>query len=152
MRNAVTILMLLGLLALGPALFAEAPSSSHAPDVAPASGEESGDGPAFAESPDWAAPEPISASGCSASFSCGDGNTASCTGSYSCVSAPLAVPSYVECDGNRYYCPNMCYVNVFCAPNNWIQCSSNVGDCQEGLDWVRCDGETFQCGMRGGPD
>jgi hypothetical protein len=90
---------------------------------------------------------------CSASFECGDGNVAACTGSSSCQAYPLAVPAFVKCDGQRYYCPNMCFVTATCAPGNWIQCSSNVGDCQSGLDWVECDGDYYECGMRGGgPD
>lgn len=152
MRNVVRTLMLVAFLGLALTLFAEAPSPSPAPAAGPASGEDAGDGMVVAGGPQWAAPEPISASGCSASFSCGDGNTASCTGQYSCVAYPLAVPSFVKCDGNKYYCPNMCFVDVFCSPTNWIQCSSNVGDCQEGPDWVLCDGNYFECGMRGGPD
>lgn len=89
---------------------------------------------------------------CSASFECGDGNVAACTGSYSCHSYPLAVPPHVTCDGQDHHCPNMCYVQVFCSPSGWIQCASNVGDCQTGSNWVECDGNYFECGQRGGPD
>lgn len=89
-------------------------------------------------------PETVMASGCSVSFDCGDGTTASCTGT-TCAAFTLAVPAFVKCDGNKYFCPNMCFVDVRCTPTGTLFCSSNVGDCQEGSDWVRCDGTTIDC-------
>ncbi|MEM7354775.1 MAG: hypothetical protein AAF657_28460 [Acidobacteriota bacterium] len=86
----------------------------------------------------------VDASSCSASFDCGDGNTASCTGS-TCAAFTHAVPAFVKCDGNKYYCPNMCFVDVRCTATGTIFCSSNVGNCQEGSNWVRCDGNTINC-------
>lgn len=90
----------------------------------------------------------LRASGCSVSFPCGDGTTASCTGT-TCGAYTSAVPAFVKCNGTKYYCPNMCFVNVGC-PQPYSQggsvfCSSNVGNCQQGSDWVRCDGTTIDC-------
>lgn len=82
---------------------------------------------------------------CSASFACGDGNYASCTGNSSCQAFPLAVPAHVKCDGVKHYCPNMCFVQVACSPTGRLFCSSNVGDCQSGTGWVECDGEYYEC-------
>ena len=88
------------------------------------------------------------ASGCSASFPCGDGTTAACTGT-TCGAYTLAVPAFVKCNGTKYYCPNMCFVNVGCPPVNGgagsVFCSSNVGNCQQGSNWVRCDGNRIDC-------
>jgi hypothetical protein len=103
------------------------------------------------------APAPFTATGCSASFNCGDGNTISCTGTSSCATYAYAVPNHIKCDGQKHYCPNMCYVQTFCPPAipgniNYIQCASNVGNCSQTSSSVTCDGATFQCGMRGGPD
>lgn len=89
-------------------------------------------------------------SSCTASFACGDGNVASCSGS-TCAAYPQAVPAHVKCDGQKSFCPNMCYVEVACSATGRLFCSSNVGNCQSGSNWVQCDGNYFQCpGIGGG--
>lgn len=82
---------------------------------------------------------------CSASFACGDGNYASCTGNYSCQAWPWATPAHVQCDGVKHYCPNMCFVQIACSPTGRLFCSSNVGNCQSGTGWVQCDSEYYEC-------
>lgn len=86
-------------------------------------------------------PEPVFLSGCTANFSCGDGNTVSCTGNTSCS----VTGAGVKCDGVYTNCPNRCTAYEPCYCGGVLQCSSNVGACSHGNDTVTCDGQTLYC-------
>lgn len=83
------------------------------------------------------APSPRS---CSASRDCGDGNTAYCTGSYSCVYSQRGV----TCDNNpEVACPNYCSLIDRCEDcNRYLTCWSLAGTCQQTDDGISCDGGT----------
>lgn len=121
---------LLSLTAGRPVQAAEAPLSS------PGTATEASALPA-----DLFAPAPDFKSACSASLTCGDGNTASCTGNNSCsVNLTAAV-----CDGVSHRCPNYCIVYAPCQCGGTLQCASNVGACSSGDQTVTCDNRTFNC-------
>ena len=82
---------------------------------------------------------------CSASYDCGDGNTISCTGTNLCRITLVGFLHAVECDGNKTLCPNHCTVQEQCFCGGLLTCGSDVGDCQQGNDWVKCDGTRFDC-------
>ncbi|MEE8523029.1 MAG: hypothetical protein V3T72_03785 [Thermoanaerobaculia bacterium] len=82
---------------------------------------------------------------CSASYDCGDGNTISCTGHNLCRITLVGFLHVVECDGNKTFCPNSCTVQEQCYCGGTLTCGSDVGDCQQGNDWVKCDGTRFDC-------
>lgn len=86
-------------------------------------------------------PAPVEMTGCSAEFDCGDGNIIDCTGNYSCY---VNYGGWVECDGNREYCPNYCMVSKGCKCGT-IWCSSPSGDCAVTGGGVQCDGDLLTC-------
>jgi hypothetical protein len=105
------------------ASLAEEPGQLHSPTELPAIGTP--------------APSPRS---CSISRPCGDGNTAFCTGSYSCVYSQRGV----TCDNNpEVACPNYCAIAEPCEDcNRYVTCWSLAGDCQQTDDGISCDGGT----------
>ena len=77
--------------------------------------------------------EVLAAAGnCTVSMSCPQGGTVSCSGT-TCKTGL----DYVECDNRRKYCP--CSASVQCAYGGIIECSSQRY-CEEGTDYVYCDG------------
>jgi hypothetical protein len=92
------------------------------------------------------APAPVYKS-CSISRACGDGNTAACTGSFSCANSQKGV----TCDGTEHACPNFCVINDGCSQcNRVLFCSSLRGDCQRTDDGISCNGSTprfCRCGV-----
>lgn len=84
------------------------------------------------------APTPKS---CSISRPCGDGNTVSCVGNYSCANSIKGV----KCDNTEYACPNYCAMSWTCdeCPNYVTTCWSLKGDC--GVSNSGCDGRPQRC-------
>ncbi|HRC87302.1 MAG TPA: hypothetical protein PK413_16990, partial [Thermoanaerobaculia bacterium] len=85
-------------------------------------------------------PEP-SLRSCSISRACGDGNTVSCTGTFSCVFSWRGV----SCNGNEVPCPNYCSMGWRCSecPLYVFSCFSLKGDC--GVSASGCDGNDQEC-------
>ncbi|MCB1032692.1 MAG: hypothetical protein KDD47_02530 [Acidobacteria bacterium] len=79
---------------------------------------------------------------CNVSYSpCYGGGSISCSGTY-CSAGPF----WVECDGNRTYCPP-CTVSCW---DTSRQCTSPIGDCEvfgSASDpfKIRCDSTTIHC-------
>jgi hypothetical protein len=138
----VSILLTLG---LSWSLMAEETAPAPNPPAeeigaAPAQGE-----PSLLTDPETGGEE-IFLGPCSASLDCGDGNVISCTGSNTCTASDFG--GYVECDGQRTYCPNRCTVSLFCScecRSGTIFCSSNSGNCQKSGGSITCDGFTITC-------
>jgi len=84
------------------------------------------------------APTPRS---CSISRDCGDGNTVSCVGNYSCANSIKGV----KCDSTEYACPNFCAMSWSCdeCPNYVSTCWSLTGDC--GVSNSGCNGRPQRC-------
>jgi hypothetical protein len=82
-------------------------------------------------------PAPVQRS-CSISRDCGDGTTAACTGTYSCVTSQTGV----NCDNVEYSCPNYCYMEWTCC-NGIAWCQSFRGDC--GVTAAGCNGRPQNC-------
>lgn len=73
------------------------------------------------------APEPAETSllgPCTVSRRCLDGSSVSCTGFDECHSGPSQGGGWVECDGNRTYCPYDpdCNVGYFCKKHSDCYC------------------------------
>jgi hypothetical protein len=79
---------------------------------------------------------------CSVSRDCGDGNTVSCVGTYSCQYTYRGV----RCDnGGEIACPNFCEARISCC-GTWTICASTSGDCQyTGDGGISCNGYTTYC-------
>jgi hypothetical protein len=85
------------------------------------------------------APSPKS---CSISRPCGYGNTAMCTGSFSCVYSQRGV----KCNGVETACPNYCEMGwtcMECNPPMPVFCWSLSGDC--GVTGEACNGDSMSC-------
>ena len=78
---------------------------------------------------------------CSISRDCGDGNTVSCVGQYSCANSIKGV----KCDTTEYQCPNYCAMSWTCeeCPNYVSTCWSLTGDC--GVTNSGCNGRPQRC-------
>jgi hypothetical protein len=79
---------------------------------------------------------------CSISRPCGDGNTAACTGSFSCVYSQRGV----KCNGVETACPNYCEMGwtcTECVPPMQVFCFSLSGDC--GVTGEACNGDSMSC-------
>lgn len=82
---------------------------------------------------------------CSVNTHCSSGSTISCTGSSSCNSSP---GNWVECDGNRTYCPppSSCTASVYCDDGSYLQCTgSSSTSCIEDSCYIICDGQRLSC-------
>ena len=132
LKSLMGVLALFTLVSFAPAQGEEASAQSTEPAASSAAAPL----PAILSTP-----EPSFMSGCSASLTCGDGNTVSCTGTTSCSSLPNAA----KCDGVNYRCPNYCIVYEQCYCGGTLQCQSNVGSCSHGDDTVTCNGNTINC-------
>ena len=83
-------------------------------------------------------------------FTTADGCTASLTcpsGAYLYCSSPVpgtctAASNYVECNGQRTYCP-ACTAEKECCDGSWVYCEGNV--CSQLFRGVRCDGIAYLC-------
>lgn len=96
-----------------------------------------------AELPDVGTPAPQWKT-CTASTDCGDGNTASCTGNWSCQ----VTTAGVKCDNNEVQCPNFCAISMGCqCCSGWYTttCFSRRGDCQYTNDGIACNGHELTC-------
>jgi hypothetical protein len=138
MRPGFTTLVVVCAVAL-PSLLAAAPPSWVPRAATPAV--------AAAAAPPWltglGTPAP-QAKTCSASRPCGDGNTAACTGIYTCS---LSLDGVV-CDGNDVSCPNFCSASTTCnecTPSRFLTCYSTYGDCHQIDDGVSCNGRDWPC-------
>jgi hypothetical protein len=81
---------------------------------------------------------------CAASRDCGDGNTATCTGTYTCSQSLDGV----SCDGNDVACPHFCSASTTCSncvPARFLTCYSTYGDCHQIDDGVSCNGRDWPC-------
>lgn len=86
-------------------------------------------------------PEPVPMA-CSVSRDCGDGNTAACTGNYSCVYTYRGV----RCDnGSEIRCPNFCEITYHACCGGGISCSSTSGDCHYTSNGISCNGNEATC-------
>jgi hypothetical protein len=81
------------------------------------------------------------AKSCTISRNCGDGNTVSCTGTYSCVHSQRGV----SCNGVETACPAYCSMAWSCqaCPSYTFFCSSLRGDC--GVTNAGCNGQPQRC-------
>jgi hypothetical protein len=72
---------------------------------------------------------------CTASHVCGDGNTATCSGTSTCS----VTQAGVSCDGVETKCPNYCSVVDVCTDcNYYLFCWSTAGTCSETDDGITC--------------
>lgn len=85
---------------------------------------------------------------CSAWQDCSDGSTVDCSGTSSCIVGS----DYVECDGVRNSCSDICDASLICPSppfsQAWyIECTANssTDTCTEGTDYVRCGTEYVYC-------
>jgi hypothetical protein len=85
-------------------------------------------------------PDPVNRT-CTISRDCGDGNVASCSGTYSCEYSQRGV----TCNGTEYACPNYCSMGWTCqdCPSYSFFCWSLRGDC--GVTADGCDGRPQRC-------
>jgi hypothetical protein len=83
---------------------------------------------------------------CSISSDCGDGNTVSCTGNWSCQ----VTTAGVKCDNNEVQCPNFCSIGMSCQCCSGYYsgaCFSRTGPCQYTSGGISCGGNEWTCEM-----
>jgi hypothetical protein len=89
---------------------------------------------------------PAAADTCSATKTCSDGSTKSCTGNTSC----LLGSDYAECDGTKNYCPSAtttCSASLECQDSLYIVFCSGSGPCSSDpfSQSVTCGSTTKTC-------
>lgn len=87
------------------------------------------------------APQPTA---CTISSTCGDGNTAYCSGNWSCEITQAGV----SCDGNEVRCPNYCEIAMSCQCCDGaliVMCVSRSGGCEHTSGGITCGGGEITC-------
>ncbi|HEX6203505.1 MAG TPA: hypothetical protein VF100_10920 [Thermoanaerobaculia bacterium] len=81
---------------------------------------------------------------CNASSNCGDGNTVTCQGNWTCqVTGPG-----VKCDGNEVRCPNYCQIGMGCQCCDGFHsvfCTSRTGGCAYTSGGITCGSGEITC-------
>lgn len=81
---------------------------------------------------------------CTISSGCGDGNTAACSGNFSCEITQAGV----KCDGNEVQCPNYCEVAMSCQCCDGaliVSCVSRIAPCEHTSGGISCGGSEITC-------